>query len=261
MNDNRDNTDMERFVSESYREVATEQAPARLNERILRMATGKAAIPQQRSAYAFAAAWLRPAAWAATIGLSLAIVLEITQEPIVRPATLAATSAAPAEGAVAGRLEEAQTKVDFEAELPLVDQSPATVVAPPKRQVVASESVAKPFDNRGDVAYVTTDESRNLAKTSADEQFKPRDRDILRDAENQVLLRSGPNLQQEAFALASAVEKKESDEPGACDNESRETAESWYACIKALRESGFTDDADSEHDEFILKFPDFESKR
>jgi hypothetical protein len=282
MNDERDNTDMERLVSESYREVATEQAPARLNEQILRMATGKAAIPQQRSAYAFAAAWLRPAAWAATIGLSLVIVLEITQEPIVRPAPLAATSATPAEDAVAGRLEEAQTKVDFEAESPRMDEPPTTVVAPPKRQVVASESASKPLDSRSDVAYGTTDEaysttdeaynttdeayttsdaSKSLANAPANEQFKPRARDTLREAETQALLRSSASLQQEEFALASAMEKKESDAPGSCDNESRETAESWYACIMALRESGFTDDADSEHDEFILKFPDFEPKR
>lgn len=268
MNDERDNTDMERLVSESYREVATEQAPARLNEQILRMATGKAAIPQQRPAYAFAAAWLRPAAWAATIGLSLAIVLEITQEPIVRPAPLAATSTTPVEDAVAGRLEEAQSKVDFEPESPRMNEPPTTVVAPPKRQVVASESVAKPIDSLGDVAYnttveahITTDASKNLANAPANEQFKPRARDTLREAESQALLRSSASLQQEEFALASAMEKKESDAPGLCDNESRETAESWYACIMALRESGFTDDADSEHDEFILKFPDFEPKR
>ncbi len=74
-------------------------------------------------------------------------------------------------------------------------------------------------------------------------------------------MRSSASLQQEEFALASAMEKKESDAPGLCDNESRDTAESWYACIIALRESGFIDDADSEHDEFILKFSDFEPKR
>ncbi len=186
----------------------------------------------------------------------------------MRPAPLAAISATPAEDAVAGRLEEAQTKVDFEPESPRMDEPPTTVVAPPKRQVVASESAAKPLDSRGDVAYSTTveaytmtDASKSLADVSANEQFNPRARDTLREAESQALLRSSASLQQQEFALASAMEKKESDAPGLCDNESRETAESWYACIIALRESGFIDDADSEHDEFILKFPDFEPKR
>lgn len=240
MNDERDITDIERLVSETYREAATEQAPERLSEKILRMAAGAAAHPQQRSAYAFAAAWLRPAAWAATIGLSLAIVLNVMQEPVVQPVQLDVTRAAAAEGAVAGRLEEAQSRVDFEAESARVDDLPAPAAEPRGRPFIASEG---------------------LASASASDKFKPRSRDIPRKAGNQALRLPGPNVRQEKIAIAAAVEKKESGATGSCDKESRETAASWFACITVLRESGFTDDADSEHDEFILKFPAFEPKK
>jgi len=61
-------------VSEAYQGLATEGTPPELDRRILAMAAGKS-----RSRYGMARAWVRPVAWAATIGLSLAIVLEISQ--------------------------------------------------------------------------------------------------------------------------------------------------------------------------------------
>jgi hypothetical protein len=61
-------------VSEAYQGLATEGTPPELDRRILAMAASKS-----RSRYGMARAWVRPVAWAATIGLSLAIVLEISQ--------------------------------------------------------------------------------------------------------------------------------------------------------------------------------------
>ena len=61
-------------VSEAYQGLAKEGTPPELDRRILAMAAGKS-----RSRYGMARAWVRPVAWAATIGLSLAIVLEISQ--------------------------------------------------------------------------------------------------------------------------------------------------------------------------------------
>ncbi len=63
-------------VADAYRSIADERAPEHLNERVMRMAA-----KANRTRYAAARAWMRPAAWAVTIGLSLAIVLELTQLP------------------------------------------------------------------------------------------------------------------------------------------------------------------------------------
>lgn len=62
-----------RRVSEAYREVATETSPTKLDDRILDMARQEA-----RTRYGLARTWIRPVAWAATIGLSFAFILEMT---------------------------------------------------------------------------------------------------------------------------------------------------------------------------------------
>jgi len=60
-------------VSAAYREMADERTPEHLDHVILNAARG-AAKPRWRKA----GAWLRPAAWVATIGLCVAIVVEIS---------------------------------------------------------------------------------------------------------------------------------------------------------------------------------------
>ncbi|MDH3821468.1 MAG: hypothetical protein OEU59_10125, partial [Gammaproteobacteria bacterium] len=61
-------------VSEAYRALATETTPPELDDTILKMAASN--VPTR---YARVRGWLRPVAWAATIGLSLAFILEISR--------------------------------------------------------------------------------------------------------------------------------------------------------------------------------------
>ena len=61
-------------VSGTYREFAREKTPAELDDKVLAMAAGAA-----RTRYGLTRAWIRPVAWAATIGLSLAFILEMSQ--------------------------------------------------------------------------------------------------------------------------------------------------------------------------------------
>jgi hypothetical protein len=63
-------------VSDAYRTFADEQTPDHLDKAVMRMAA-----KANRTPYAAARAWMRPAAWAAVIGLSLVIVLELTLLP------------------------------------------------------------------------------------------------------------------------------------------------------------------------------------
>ena len=60
-------------VSAAYRDLANESPPQALDRRIL-AAAGRHGRPR----YGAVRAWMRPVAWAATIGLCLAILLEIT---------------------------------------------------------------------------------------------------------------------------------------------------------------------------------------
>ena len=64
-------------VSATYHELSREGAPNYLNERVLQQAARKALRPR----YSRSIVWTRPLAWAATVGLCLAIVLEVTRVP------------------------------------------------------------------------------------------------------------------------------------------------------------------------------------
>jgi len=74
---------MDELVSSTYQEHSAERAPEHLNRKILSMAA--AANRAERSngvrPKTWARTWTIPLAWAATVGLSLAIVLEVTQIP------------------------------------------------------------------------------------------------------------------------------------------------------------------------------------
>ncbi len=65
-------------VSATYRELSREGAPDHLNEKVLQQAAEKALRPR----YSRSIMWTRPLAWAATVGLCLAIVLEVTRVPV-----------------------------------------------------------------------------------------------------------------------------------------------------------------------------------
>ncbi|NOR35373.1 MAG: hypothetical protein GQ577_01365 [Woeseiaceae bacterium] len=78
MTEERNQTDAraDTLVSQAYRDLADERTPEHLDRTIL-MAAAKAARPR----YSRFIAWTRPMAWAATVMLSVALVLEVTNSP------------------------------------------------------------------------------------------------------------------------------------------------------------------------------------
>jgi cytoskeletal protein RodZ len=78
MTEERNQTDAraDALVSQAYRDLADERTPEHLDRTILR-AAAKAARPR----YSRFIAWTRPMAWAATVMLSIALVLEVTNSP------------------------------------------------------------------------------------------------------------------------------------------------------------------------------------
>ena len=67
-------------ASESYRSVSAERVPPHLDKRVLKLAADEA---RKDARFRWIIPWLRPAAFAATFGLSLAVLLEINNEPEV----------------------------------------------------------------------------------------------------------------------------------------------------------------------------------
>lgn len=257
MNSDRRNPETDQLVADTYKELAGERAPDHLNERVLRLAA------DGRTRHAFTRAWVRPVAWAATVGLSLAIVLEVTRLP--------------------------QNEQDFVS------------VAAPDGDVAYEKSIPK--DSRTDVpaSAAPTDPAPAAAKrnrTTVPEphdslsmnEFAPRKMEILNEAEFKARSQSGPDQRpiaaraepasdaraeglsadgvsaedvshEKAPALApfaTGTGNKRLGPDQMCAAEVRKTAESWFECIEFLRESDFGAAADSEYERFRRIFPDFE---
>ena len=110
-------------VIQAYRDLPAEETPPALDDKVLAMAAAAA-----RSRYGLARAWMRPVAWAAMIGLCLAIVVEVAE--------------------FAG---EAPPPADFDAgrianEPAITDNTPRPLrVGTPPPAVLESDSVAEEF--------------------------------------------------------------------------------------------------------------------
>ena len=79
-NDMSDPVSDQKGASESYRSISADRAPAHLDERVLKLAADEA---RKDARFRWFIPWLRPAAFAATVALSLAVLLEINNEPEV----------------------------------------------------------------------------------------------------------------------------------------------------------------------------------
>ena len=189
MSNERKNRENDQLVTDVYKAMASEQAPDHLNQRVLRLAAREG-----RTRYSRARAWIRPMAWAATIGLSFAFVLELTR-------------------------------------LPSIETDPA---------------ISAPEDAFAPQGMTVLREAEDMARAQAGPDQAP----TTKGAEIDGGPADGSSTERVLTAPASATEP-------ACPLEVRESAESWWLCIKALRDDGQEDLADSEYEAFQQIFPDF----
>lgn len=219
-------------VSRTYRALADETTPEHLNEKVLRMALDARHGAHKQTPLYFA--WLKPAAWMATIGLSLAIVIEISQVNDYRERV----AATPGEPAASVRdqfipqgdniLKEAQEFARLKAG---PNKEKSIVVAPIEEEIAALTT----RDDSPGPAPKRSPISANSDTSAAAEPL------------------TTAAVRYESFAM----ERKASTVPDACDKAARETAKLWFACIEKLHESGRTREADQENEAFTLQHPDF----
>ncbi len=228
MTSERDKADTDELVSDTYRELSAPKTPEHLNQSVLRMAAGREG---GKKGLLFAA-WMKPVAWAATIALSLAIVIEYSEVPT----TPIAIDIAPVGESI--RDEFAPTGAVLE-EMILEDASPMKSEAKGKHNSFAASSpaAARPAARKLAADALATDQP----DSGPDNSIRPA-------LERQVTT-------EPVSPTAASLEKKESDSASACDAEARQSAASWMECIAKLRESGAVLDADREYEAFILKYP------
>ncbi len=218
-----DNDMHDKAVSAAYRDGADEQSPAALDAKIL--AEARQAV--RRKPYPM---WLRPVAWAATIALSLGIVLEMSQQP---PVPVDAISPAPS-------IRQEFTPKDQDvlkdaADLAATrdgDNRPDRFESRMRRQAAGGQPEI-PAEKQ-----LPESVSTNFA---ADPAFEA-------DLAESELQKSG----------ASSKElKRESAAEQACHEDERAEAADWLACIADLRQQGRDDDANMEREQFRLEFPGY----
>ena len=230
MTNERDKEDMDTRVSETYRELSAPRVPDHLNQTILRMAASKR---PGKSDFLFAA-WVKPVTLAATIALSLAIVLELTEVPT----TAIRTEVIPA--------------IEQQAESIAEDFAPQETDSLGRAE---SRSRAQFELNR---MPVREDETA-AADERIVEELVLKDTDL---AKSEVKGKTNSFAASPAAAALPAARKRAADMPDSnqpaatsCDEKARLSADTWLDCIDKLRESGLTQDADREYEAFILEYP------
>lgn len=220
------------LVSQTYRESASEHVPEALDRAVLSEANKHSSNRYSRSLI-----WLRPMAWAATISLCLAIVVEINSVPqpesveFARPAMTA--DEVDVGGSARSDLDNANAPQRFEV-APLEQRARKSVAAPEP----ASRA-------EGAIGLVEPKKAEEVLKDSVIEEA--------------VIMREGGagdsnlrSIERSANPAAAAIA------PMPCDAAARETAESWLECIEMLEEAGLDDVASQQREQLQEAFPDFE---
>ncbi len=233
------------LVSSTYRESASERAPDMLNHSVMQQAR-----EQVRKGFFRPVVWLRPMAWAATIGLSLAIVIELSTLP--QPAFEIPPMEVPASGTQVLREIEAPRRPEAGSEQPNLPEanSPADLDV-------------KPFGPRArksitDEGRVTLQDAGSLHKAElavpaaiavpagiVAEKIVVEDKQLMRDR-----LDVDSNDALATQALSSVISMP-------CAGDIRDLPESWLECIKSLESDGLVDLADSQREQLQQAFPDF----
>jgi len=256
MSNEQDKYEMDELVARTYRELDVEQAPDHLNRTILQMASEK----RSSSFFAFAG-WMKPVAWAATAGLSLAIVLEFSQLP---SGTNGLSDAAPA---------IAPISEDF------MRQSTETLQKAEDQARMQSGPNQEPGRGDEDTQEPSMESSRNRLKATMPRAEPDRAVMLVEDAEVLSTETAGdpdtlappspaaskpaarkmsadrPAVAEQTASFAVSMERKASDVTDACDETVRQSAQGWLECIEKLRESGAVESADREYEAFILEYP------
>ena len=223
-------------VSALYRELAAERTPERLDRAVLKAA---AVRPEPKPW----PRWTRPAAWAATIGLSLAIVLEQT---VLNPPSAVFDPAA------SGDLTDVPLQDRAGETTPLYDrQAPAA----PDRRESAEEKFSMPSSTSSPTPAPTPGQMPAISS----ESLAAPDTGMLQEAEQRARLHQDTNLPAGTARLRSVVSVEAEANPANsfCTLEARASAESWLACILDLERRELHDPARAEREALAEAFPDF----
>jgi hypothetical protein len=195
---------------------------------------------------------MRPMAWAATIGLCLAIVIDLSNLPQPDSSMLSV----PAEGA---RLDtsDAIAPLRTEAE-PLEQRARKTIDAQGRVKLQNARSLGKAEAPRP--ASVSAEEPELTSGLAIDaDMLQLQDSPIPEEAEELARSRENKYKESDAGALGFAASPAAAAKmPLPCGPELRAVPESWLECIVELENAGLDDLASQQREQLQEEFPDFE---
>lgn len=270
------------LVTQTYRDVADERAPDHLDRAVLKEAASAA-----RPSYSRLRSWTRPMAWAATVMLSVALVLEVSKVPgpqsvnfdgatpefeVERPALgtpeeLDATDDAPAEPVEVEMIdsdafEETPAPATSLGRSSNVAPGAAVQAEPPKATSVAPVPVLQKRQ-RFEIRQDPVEQQNKPAPASSVDEFKLKDADMLRRAEDMARMQSGENNESSLVSSAADADVAalgvvaEAAEVKECDAATMRTPQTWFECIEKLEDVGRVDEARRERTLLQNAFPDF----
>lgn len=207
-------------VRRAYRESATETVPKHLNRSVLAEAEYAATLKRGRRWPAF-----RPLAWAATIGLSLVLVMQVTTLGPEPPPPVAE----PPGDEAARDLPELDALADPDGEA-----APAAITPTEKRE--------------------RFDSSTTMSAPAPGSRRAGSDRETAASVAEQESATNGVSRRAPSVAPAS-IDVAATALPS-CDDEQRRDPESWRQCIVDLLDAGHRDGAIAEYLRYREAFPE-----
>ncbi len=280
------------LVSRTYRESAAESTPPELDEAVLRRARR-----DDGSRYSRSILWLRPMAWATTIALCLAIVVELSDLPQVDPAVIsmpASPSDATGLKSEPEALGETEALEEIRADTANKDNGPKADEEARYEPEQLERRARKTIDEDGRVNLQSVPQ---LSKTALDEaissrpaaaeainspaaaaaraaeadlaakqqfadtdSFEINDSPIVEEADAMARMREGKNKEPDdrTSAVSSLGLVAAEAVSAPCDEEAQTTPESWLECIEALEDDGLDDLASLQREQLQEAFPDFQ---
>ena len=281
MSEDRNNGIGDPAVSDAYRDMATERAPASLNEAVLHDAAAHAS-----KGYARSMLWMRPLAYAATVMLSLAIVIQVVLPPNA-DVQVPAERSSPAAGAAEPVPNAQPVSADDSTREQNPDDDPLKWL---RDQETREESKIEGFvvAPAGDVPAVASDAAPSVAaeivqefpdvgpgiddnalaesgdaavtahrlrqpETESFEGAALSSESAIQQAGDMAAMRAvQPDDYNAAFGLSASVAGS------VCEPEDLESPEAWADCIERLEDDGRADEAHAERLLLTEAFPEFE---
>lgn len=261
-NDRPEATDVDPQVSAYYASLADEVTPANLDQAILRDAARAVRADNRRGSFG---AWFRPVAFMATVGLSLAIILDLSDTSIFGPPADMSAETASATPANVGNTADIVGKNRSDPQVIDFIRQEKALSVPGQTFDTVEKAATDVGETTGQTAAEIPAPEPGQEESAVSGDVFSTEVESARERIDEAESNSGAYLQAQPGAEALLAEPFERAptlnlylaEPLSCSDEQRSDLVKWWQCIDELEKSGQPQIADRELAYLLTEFPDF----